>query len=466
LRFSLSFDRILAITFSAEKAVTLLREQNLRPVRFVWDFESDGEPNDETVLPLTTAIYEKSGVYTMSARIDLEGGETRTLYRRISIPTAVFSVSPMPPIVEQTVRFSVTHLLSDPKLLAEVDWDFDGDGQKDATVKTTDVAHTYYATGNYNVSATIRLNNQSQRTLSRMIEVTEPAPLPFPVTLTTEPATLVGPAPFGAGFTLETKEPIREIQWTFGDDKEERGASLKKVLHSFDQPGIYPVTAKVRSASGKLAEITTIVRVTEVLQLSDLRFDMQPPLRNSSVSGEVPLNVTITPLTSVPLIQFAWEAPGASAVSKTGSTLTATYRKEGNYQITLIAEDPEGKVLRYPINVKANPPQADIVINLRPSTGTAPLRVEFDVSNSYIPPGQNVIGYEWTYGDEKQAGAKPELGLAKTEHVYQQPGEYTVNLRIVLSDGKDYKAWALRLYRYLGKKMAPMNGKVNHNKRF
>lgn len=429
----------LSITFSAEKATTLLKEQGLRPIRYTWDFEGDGQPNDETVLPTSTGIFEKSGVFTVSVKIDVDGGEFRTIRRRVTIPTAVFAVSPVPTIVERPVRFSVTHLLADPKLLSEIAWDFDGDGQVDSTVKTPDVAHTYYTTGRFKVTATIKLSNQSQRTLERNVDVVESPPLPFPITLITEPATLIGPVPFGAGFRLETTEKIREVHWTFGDGKEERGASLTKVLHSFLQPGIYPVKASVRSGSGELAELTVIVKVTPTLQLGDLRFEAQPQVRNNALTGNVPFTVKVTPVTVIPLIQFTWEAPGAAVQTQTGNTLIATYRKEGNYQLTLIAEDPEGKALRMPIAVKANPPEADVSIDLRPTTGTAPLRVTFDASNSYIPPGQSVIGYEWKFGDETQ-GAEPELGLARTEHVYRLPGEYTVSVRIVLAEGKEYTA--------------------------
>ncbi|MDB4978043.1 MAG: hypothetical protein JWM56_229 [Candidatus Peribacteria bacterium] len=429
----------LAVTFSVEKATATLREQNIKAIRYTWDFDGDGKPNDETVLPVTTGLYDQRGVFTVTVKIDTGGGASRTISRRLTIPEAVFSVSPAKPIVEQPVRLSVGQLLTDPSLLKEVTWDFDGDGTVDQTTKETDTVHTFYTTGRFAVTAVLTLANQSQRTLIRKVDVENPPPLPFPITLTTDPSTLVGPAPFGAGFKLETAESIKEVQWSFGDGKEEHGAQLLKVLHSFDKPGVYSVTAKVRSASGSRpqAELSAIVRVTQTLQLSDLHFTSKPELQSQTLSGEVPLTIHITPVTSVPLIEFSWETPGATTRTNTGATLEARYRNEGSYVVTLIAQDPEGRALRMPFQIQAEPPVPVADIMVRPDTGDAPLPVNFDASNSYIPPGQHVIGYEWIYGDEKQADSKSVLGVAHSTHLYSQPGEYTVTLRIVMANGTD-----------------------------
>jgi PKD repeat protein len=428
----------VAVTFSAERAATILRGLNLKPLQYQWDTDGDGTVNDTTVLPTTTAVFERQGVYTVSLTVQLEGNQKRKLTRRLVIPQAVFSVNPPRPVVERPVKFSVAHLLADVKQLKEVQWDFSPEQGDEEKTTVPEVVHTYYAKGRVPVSATVLLSNNTQIVYRRTITVDDPPPLPFPVTLVTEPQKLVGPAPFGAIFRVVTDEPIKEISWVIGDGKEERGADLRRIAKSFDQAGAYPVTVRVRSTSGQLAELNTLVRVTERLQISDLTFEGNPPIQaNATIKGEAPLNVQLTPKTSLPLIQFSWEDPEGDAAIQ-GSTISKIYRKPGSYNLTLIAEDPDGKVLRQTIPVQVDPPSAQPVITMKPDGGAAPLTVTFDASQTYIPPGQQIAGFEWSFGDEGPQ-EDPVLGAALVEHTYKTAGEFVATLRVVMSDGKDYK---------------------------
>ncbi len=427
----------LAVTLSAERSVQLLVKRGRRPVLFTWDYDGDGKPNEETVLPVTTALYERPGSYETAARVTLDDGSTRRLTRRVVIPRAVFSVSPMRPTVETPVRFGLSHLFTQPDDLVEAKWDFDGDGTVDQVATVPDVIHTYYSVGRVPVAVTVTLANQTQATYQRTVTIEKPVPLPFPVTLVTEPKNLIGPLPFGAVFKVETAEPMREIQWTFGDGTEERGADLRRVGHSFSAVQVYPVTVRVRSASGALAEVTTLVRVTQDLPLPDLVFDGSPEVQGDSIRAEVPVTIQLTARSAVPLVEFLWEAPNAANVHATGATVQAVYRKEGTYSLTLVGQDPQGRSTRRMITIEAMPPSAEPQIMMMPAGGTAPLKVIFDASATFIPAGEAVAGFEWTFGDETQ-GLKPELGSARIEHTYQTPGEYIIKLRVVMESGKEF----------------------------
>lgn len=427
----------LAVTFSAERSTEILRRLGFKPILYSWDYDGDGKVNEETVLPVGTAIFERQGLYTTSVRIKIEGNEGRVLQRRVVIPQAVFSVSPIRPVVDKPVRFSITHLLKDPHMLKEVQWDFDGDGSTDETTISPDVIHTFYTVERVRVAATFVLQDRTQSKVDRMVEIFEPVPLPFPVTLFSDPKNLLGPAPFGAIFRIETEEPLREVQWSFGDGTEERGPSLRRIGHAFDAPSIYPVTVKVRSSSGKIAELSTLVRVTENLGLPDLRFDGSPAVSGDRIRGEVPVEIDLTAKTSAPLVEFFWEAPNATNAHSTGARIQAIYREEGTYTITLIGKDPQGRVLRKPITIEVLPPAPSPSFTMKPAGGAAPLRVVFDASETFIPQGAEVAGFEWSYGDDV-SGRIPELGGARAEHVYDQPGEYAVTLRVVMDDGKEF----------------------------
>ncbi len=429
----------VAVTLSAERASVILRNLGHRAITYQWDTDGDGKVNDETVVPTTTVLYERQGVYTPVVRVLLDGGGFRRVARRVTIPRAVFSVTPIQPVVEKAVKFSVAGLLTDPKLLKQVQWDF-GDGNPPVTVITPDTAYTYYAVGEYPVTAILQLSNQSQVTYKRTVVVREPPPLPFPITLFTEPKILVGPVPFGALFRLETAVPLKEVAWSFGDGKEDRGASVLRESHVFEAPGIYPVVVRARSADGTMAELTTIIRATEILSLKNLQFEGQPAVQNGKIVGEVPVEIRLSPKTATPLVQFSWEVPDDLDVRADGSTLLGIFRREGKYTVTLMAQGAEGKSMRMPIAIEVKPPSAEPTIHLTPDGGTAPLAVTFDASQSFVPPGETVAGFKWLFGDEGQGKRTPQLGAARVEHVYQAPGEYVITLSIVLISGREFTA--------------------------
>ncbi len=96
--------------------------------------------------------------------------------------------------------------------------------------------------------------------------------------------------------------------------------------------------------------------------------------------------------------------------------------------------------MRLPIRLSVTPPAAEPTILLKPDGGTAPLNVMFDASQSFIPEGETVAGFKWSFGDEAGYGNDGELGAARIEHLYETPGDYTVTLAIVMASGKEFTA--------------------------
>jgi plastocyanin len=181
-----------------------------------------------------------------------------------------------------------------------------------------------------------------------------------------------------------------------GDNKEEKGADLLRVGHTFDREGVYPVTVRVRSGSGDVAELGTIVRVTPPLSLPDLSFDGEPEVKGNKVKGEAPLHVTITPKTSIPLVQFGWDTQGTEGAKVTGTTVDATYRQPGTYTLILTGVDAENKSFRLPMSIEVTSPSPEPIILMKPENGEAPLRVLFDASQSFVPEGVKIAGFKYT----------------------------------------------------------------------
>jgi len=424
-----------AVTFNLEQAVDVLRRRNLNPVSFVWDFNGDGNREEETVVPTATAVYERPGGYNVQAIITLSDGSKRLTNYRLIISRAVFSMSPLQPVIDQPVRFSVGHLLDDPLLLKEVRWDFNGDGETDVTDSKPDAVYTYRQTGNATVTAVILLTSQVQQTFSKTITIQDPEVLSFPVKMVTEPPNLISPPPFGIIFRIESEEPLRSVLWDFGDGEKGEG---ERVGHTYRDKGTYPITAEVRTTSGSFAKLSALVRVVDPLVLTDLQIDGTPTIdpRESKMVAGLPASIELTPRTNVPLIEFDWEVPGATVVGSTEGTLQAIYRRAGTYPVSLIARDTEGRALRRNYTLQVNPVTSIVSIRMTPEGGVAPLLVRFDASETVIP-GEEITGFEWYFGDEEITA--PKQGGAQVEYLFQEPGTFNVLLKAYTTSGKTFE---------------------------
>ncbi len=415
----------VSVGLSVQAAEDILKRRGVRTTLYKWDFDGDGQTNEETVLPTATAFYPRMGSYAVAVSVEASDGKPRVIRMRLPIPKEVFQVTPMIPIVDEPAKFSVAHLVDLPEEIKEVRWDFNNDGEPDEVTTGLEVVHTFVRPGTVHVSATVIMQNQNQQQHERDIIVREPAPLPFPVTVETEPTILVSPPPFQTIFHIVTEEPIREVKWDFGDGEKLEG---ERVGHTFNDQGNYVVTTEVRSSSGDVARISTLVRVVEELKIPDLSFTGSPAvdMKLKSIVGEVPLTLDLTPRSSLPLIEYTWEAPEATTVESTKTSLKAVYRRPDTYTVVLLAQDPAGHAMRMPIRIEVQPPSTLISIKTNPEGGVAPLEVTFDASETRIP-GQVVAGFEWLFGEELE-GATPKPGSAVMRYKYEKPGTYIVRL--------------------------------------
>ncbi|PIP30074.1 hypothetical protein COX26_00655, partial [Candidatus Jorgensenbacteria bacterium CG23_combo_of_CG06-09_8_20_14_all_54_14] len=90
-------------------------------------------------------------------------------------PSAVFTVSPPLPLVNQTVTFDASSSTDAQGAIVLYSWDF-GDGQNTSSTQATST-HSYLASGNYTVRLVVFDNNNSSSTISSILSVassTEP----------------------------------------------------------------------------------------------------------------------------------------------------------------------------------------------------------------------------------------------------------------------------------------------------
>ncbi len=418
----------VAMSFSAETAVNALARKGFIPLRYRWDINGDAKTDSETFEPLIIATYDHAEIFSISVTMISASGETRIARKRIPITQAVFSVTPMTPIIDTPVVFDLSNLISNDVKILSADWDFDNDGTVDDTIAGPQASTIFYRTGKMTVTVNVQFSNNTRVSYQRVISVEEPPPLPFPVRIVSDPQHLVSTAPFTALFSIETDEQVANVQWQFGDGG--RGEGMK-VAHTFTRNGSYPVQAKVRTQSGTIADVSTAVSIVERLDLPDLRFEGSPAVSGGRIQGEVPLTVSLKPVTDKPFVTFVWEAPDATEIGTTKDSLQAIYRRAGRYKITLVGTDAENKVLRLPLTVDVRSPSAIVSFQMEPESGVAPLNVQFDASQSNIPD-DDITGFIWGFGDLSQK----EYGGAYTEHTFRTAGTYTIELTVRTAGGR------------------------------
>lgn len=437
-----SADQLIApvsVTFGMQTALKLFKQQNLVPIKYSWDFNNDGIVDQETFDPTSTYLINKSGIFNVVCTVSMTSGEQKQVVYRLLIPRASFAVQPTSPIIDEQATFSIENFFlksGDPNApkLQKASWDFDGDGTVDLETTQPVASYTYHKLGTVNVAVTWVQTNQTQSSLQRVIQIVKPPEQPFPITLETEPPTLLGPPPFGVLFTLKTKEPIANASWDFGNQKNAEGLRVAQVYNTV---GSFTVTATVRSQSGSVAKLSKLVRVTNPLDIPDLTFEGSPEVRGFTVEGQVPLELSLTPSTSKPLISFTWDVPPTTEAELSDKTVHAIYRDIGKYYLDLIGVDPDQNVFRKRITVNAQPPQSTVVFTMDPATPTAPALVKFDASDTFVPAGEDITGFEWDFNDAT-AGGQTKFSGARIEHQFTRPGTYDIGLNVRTTAGQVY----------------------------
>lgn len=436
----------LSIAFDAQFAVDVLAERGFVPVQYNWDINADKKIDQQTLSPKLTATFDREGIYVVSVSMKNATGMTKNASRRFIIHKSVFSVNPLPPVKEYPIVFSLAHLYPDPTLVLSVAWDFDGDGIDDEKNGGIQETFTYLTTGTFTPTATVQLENKTQSRYEREIEVVEPAPLPFPVTVKTVPELLIGSPDFAVMFTVKTDEPLHSVLWNFGEGESVKG---NPVTRTFTRKGKFPVTASIRSQSGVIAEVTTLVKIVDTLDLNDLVFEGASAVTGNTVSGEAPLTVDLKPSTQKSFVDFSWEVTNASEVGSTDTHLQAIFRDPGQYTIILVAKDSEDRVMRLPITVEVLPPSPYADFTMSPASGVTTINsvIQFDASGaSYIPDDDEIIIYNWDFGDK----TSDKLGVGGTSHVYSNPDTYVVKLIVTTRKGLTLSAEHRVVIRSLG----------------
>ncbi|MBZ0293710.1 MAG: PKD domain-containing protein [Anaerolineae bacterium] len=374
---------------------------------FSWDF-GDGETSQE-IEPIHT--YANAGQYTVTLTVN-GISDTDTAQGTITVtepeapPVASFSAIPASgpaPLEVQFVNETLGENLS-------FSWDF---GDNSPTSADRDPVHTYADAGDYTVVLTAKGLGSESNAENTIVVSEEVVIAPPTAQFTALPSS--GEAPLIVQFNAVESDNITEYRWDFGDQVGTGNGPAAS--YTYQNSGNYIVTLTV-SGPGGTSNAQSTISVSAPLPEAPV-----PSISANPTSGETPLTVQFDATGSTGQIDaYAWDF-GDQVGFANGATTQYTYQNSGNYTVILTVTGPGGtNTAQITIGASAPPPEAPTAaINANPTSGEAPLTVQFDATGS---TGQ-IDTYAWDFGDQ--------VGFANgatTQYTYPNAGDYTVTLTV------------------------------------
>ncbi len=406
-------------------------------VRHFWNF-GDGTQGSQLISP--THTFALPGTYAVVHTV------LRVTPNNVPVCTQTFTkqVTITAPC-NLVANFSWSSVAANPLTIAfqnlsaplsntdSIKWTF-GDGSSSTAINPI---HTYNAPGTYTVCLRVKKLTPPGappcvREICKTITIAPPCNIVPNITWAVAPT---NPLRIEFNNTSTNTAATDSIRWTFGD-----GASSNQVnpAHIYNVPGTYTVCLRIiryyaNTTTPCIREICKTIVVQAPCTLV-VNFTSQPdpahPLR-------IKLTNTSTPIH--PTDSVRWTFGDGSSVSGLQSdpnvaNPTHVYTQPGNYNICLRVKKNSNIastvqcVRDFCRTITVYPP-CNLVVNFTSLPDPAhPLRIKFTNTSSPIHPTDSV---RWTFGDGSSvSGLQSDPNVANPTHIYAQPGNYNVCLRV------------------------------------
>jgi PKD repeat protein len=291
---------------------------------------------------------------------------------------------------------------------------------------TADLSYTFTTPGTYSVVLIASNAGGSSAAPAQTITVSGVSAVPNANFTFTSPSFA---APSQVQFTYAGGNATQFL-WTFDD-----GATSTEMnpAHTYQNAGTYSVRLTTTNAKGTNYKINDVVITPLGNPVASFNASTTAVTKASAasaqVSGQSPFTVVFNDTSSERPSAWYWNL--GDGTTSTSQNITHTYTTPGKYAVYLVVANSLGAsdYVYAPtlINVSAPSPVTDF--SATPSTGAAPLNVQFtDLS------GNNPFAWAWNFGDGSISGAQ------NPSHTYTTAGNYTVTLTTQNSVGTSTKS--------------------------
>ncbi|RLC76746.1 MAG: hypothetical protein DRI61_12715 [Chloroflexi bacterium] len=261
------------------------------------------------------------------------------------------------------------------------------------------------------------VGGSATETKTSYITVNQPAPPE--ADFTASPTS--GTVPLTVTFTSIVTGSVSAYAWDFGDGSTSTQANP---THVYETPGTYTVVFTATNAAGS----------TRVEKADYITANPPPPpevdFTASPTSGTAPLEVSFTGIVTGQATSYSWDFGDGSG--STSLNPIHTYGVPGSYTVTFTATGLGGSGSKTKPNyISVSPasgitPPEVITFTADITSGLAPLTVVFSPTIS----GTATL-YLWEFGDGSTSN------LITPTHTYEDPGIYTVSLKVGNASGSD-----------------------------
>lgn len=385
-----------------------------------WDLNGDGQFTDHTGsdAPFSAAAIDGPATRPVLARADDPGGRQFIAPATVAIsnlPPALGTISA--PNLQEGLLASFSIPASDPGGDPyTLSWSF-GDGPSSSAGPS--VTHTYGDDGAFTivVDAVDADGDTAQRTLAVTVANTPPGITQCEIpTEGNEGEALT----FFAQVGDVAADPVI-LAWDFGDFSATE--STATVVHTFAQEGVYDVELSADDGDGGVA---TCVGTVLVSNLAPAAPTVTGPI--AALEGEaLSFGATSVDPAGDP-VSLSWDWGDGSPAS-IGSIAAHTFADEGNYTITVTADDGDGGTSTQVHTVTVTNVDPILVSLNGPTTTDEGLATAFQATATDAGVG-DVLKFSWSFGD-----ASPAVLGGSVAHTWAEPGAYIVSLLVTDSDG-------------------------------
>uniref|UniRef100_UPI0035686810 PKD domain-containing protein n=1 Tax=Nocardioides sp. TaxID=35761 RepID=UPI0035686810 len=402
---------------------------------YLWALDGDGVFNDGGGTT-KTKTYSTPGTRQVSVRVTDSHGGQDTASTTVTVaanqpPVASLVADPDSGPAPLNTTLSAAGSNDPDGGALDYAWDLDDDGAHDDGGTASTQAASFSAVGTHVVRVRVRDPQGASATASAVVTVTNRNPT---VLVSADPAS--GPAPLTTTFTAQGSDPDGtplSYAWDLDEDGQfDDGGTASTQAATYGGVGVHRAWVRVTDAHGGTATAFATVMVTN-----------RPPsaaLTADPTSGRAPVNTMLSAAGSSDpdggALSYAWDLDGDGQFDDggTASTQAATFSTVGEHSVGVRVTDPDGGTgtATTTVTVENTPPTARI--DAGPTSGPAPLEVDFDGSGSGDPDGP--ITFDWDLDGDGEFG---DSDLATPSATYDI-GTFTVRLRVTDAHGATTEA--------------------------
>ena len=407
------------VHFDASKSV----DPDGNIVKFMWDWDSDGDFDEVTENPYIEHAFSKVGEHEVTLKVVDSQGGTDEITLTVSViknqpPEAKFTYAPQNPTLLDSIVFIDQSLDPDGTIVKWL-WDF-GDGTISSERNPT---HKYEKKGTFIVKLSVEDDVGATSTATATVNVIN---LPPKAAFSFKPLRprVEEEVVFDASLSDDKDGKIVRYKWDWDSDgtvDEETASPVIK--HKFSQGGLHRVTLHVTDDDGATDEIS---QVANVLQPPEAAFDFKPI--NPSTLDEINF-FDLSADVDGRVVSWKWDF--GDGTSSEVPNPTHRYERKGAFVVRLTVTDNDGlsSTVSRTLVIRNLPPE--VSLSYEPQNPIVGEEVSFKATGE--DPDGEIVEYIWDFGD----GSVIERKEPCVTHKFTSPGKYAITLKARDNDGAE-----------------------------